>query len=223
MIPASRGFFRLLLLFVVALPGVVATLPDNSFAWELAKDDEGVKVYTREIRGSAFKEYRAVMKIRASLSSLVALVDDIAQCHTWIETCTEGKLLKRINPKVSYTYTINRAPWPVSNRDAVVRNTISQDPQSRVVTISIRGVPDYVPEKVGLVRVKKIKGYWRFAPLKNGVVEVLYQVHSEPGGNIPSWLVNSIVISQPFNTLRNMRKVVRQPKYLKAKYDFILE
>jgi hypothetical protein len=163
------------------------------------------------------------MTIDASLSSLVALVDDIAQCHEWIETCKEGKLLKRINQKVSYHYTINHAPWPVNDRDAVVIHTISQAPQSRVVTIGIRGVPDYIPEKTGLVRVKKIKGHWRFTPGNNGLVEVLYQVHSEPGGNIPSWLVNSIVISQPFNTLKKMRIVVRQPKYISAKYDFILE
>ena len=223
MIPVDGRYLVMVILFLAFLLFMVFILPHNLWGWELAKDKEGIKVYTREIKGSAFKEYRAVMKIEASLSSLVALVDDIAECHAWIHTCKEGKLLKRVSPKESYTYTINHAPWPVSDRDAVVHNTISQEPQSRVVIISIRGAPEYVPEKPGLVRVKKIKGSWRFSPGKDGLAEVLYQVHSEPGGNIPSWLVNSIVISQPFNTMKNMKKVDRQSKYLKAKFDYILE
>ena len=41
----------------------------------------------------------------------------------------------------------------------------------------------------------------------NGQVQVIYQVHNEPGGKIPSWLVNSIVITQPYNTLKNMKKL----------------
>ena len=223
MIPVNLRSPFMLILLTVGQWCMGLIFPGQSSAWELEKDKEGIKVYTRVVKGSAFREYRAVMTISASLSSLVALVEDITECHSWIHTCKEGKLLKRVSPVESYTYTVNHAPWPVSDRDAVVHNTISQDPESRVVTIRIRGVPDHVPEKTGLVRVKKIKGCWRFAYTEKGLVEVLYQVHSEPGGNIPSWLVNSIVLSQPFYTLRNMRKMVRKPQYNKAKYDFISE
>jgi len=53
------------------------------------------------------------------------------------------------------------------------------------------------------------------------MVEVLYQVHSEPGGNLPSWLVNSIVVSQPFYTLVKMKKMITRPKYRNAEYEFI--
>jgi hypothetical protein len=73
------------------------------------------------------------------------------------------------------------------------------------------------------MRVRKIDGYWYFNPLTNGRVQVVYQVHNEPGGKIPSWLVNSIVITQPYHTLKNMKKMVRLQKYRQAKYDFIKE
>jgi ribosome-associated toxin RatA of RatAB toxin-antitoxin module len=197
--------------------------PAKSFAWELAKDADGIRVYTRTIPGSGFKEYKAQVTIRSSLSSLVALVDDIGACPKWIDTCAKGKLLKRINPRESYTYTINHAPWPVSDRDAVVHNIIRQEPGSRIVTIQIKGISDYVPEKPDLVRVKRLKGFWRFTPFEDGSVRVTYQVHSEPGGNLPSWLINSVVVTQPFRTLQNMRKVVGLPKYQRASYPFLKE
>ena len=168
--------YRLSSICLFSLCFFMVAAPAKSFAWELAKDADGIRVYTRTIPGSGFKEYKAQVTIRSSLSSLVALVDDIGACPKWIDTCAKGRLLKRINPRESYTYTINHAPWPVSDRDAVVHNIIRQDPGSRIVTIQIKGISDYVPEKPGLVRVKRRKGFWRFTPLEDGSVRVTYQV-----------------------------------------------
>jgi ribosome-associated toxin RatA of RatAB toxin-antitoxin module len=222
-IPTLANKPRRLLLLLSVLLLIAFIFPNMSGAWELAKKGDGITVYTRSVIGSGFKEYKAAMKIKASLSSMVAIVEDVSAYPSWIHTCKEGKLLKRINEKETYNYTINDAPWPVSDRDAAVHNKISQNPEDRVVTINIKGIPDYIPEKTGLQRVKKIEGFWRFTPLENGSVEVVYQVHTEPGGNLPSWLVNSIVVSQPFHTLLNMQKVISQPKYKQATYWFIKE
>lgn len=197
--------------------------PATIYAWELAKEDKDneIKIYTRKVEGSGFSEYKAVMKIRATLSSLVALVDDIPACPRWIHTCSEGRLLKRVSPKESYTYTVNEAPWPVSDRDAIVLNTVRQEIPKGPVKIDILGVPDYVPEKKGLVRVKMIRGYWLFTPLGEGLTEVVYQIHNDPGGDLPSWLVNTVVVSQPYNTMLNMRKLVEESKYKGATFEFI--
>jgi hypothetical protein len=194
-------------------------------AWELTKADKanGIEICTRHVPNSDFKAYRATMRIKTSLSSLVALVDDISACPLWIDTCTEGRLLKRMNPAETYTYTINNAPWPVKDRDAVVHNIISQNPENRCVTIHITGVPDYIPPSKGLVRVKMIEGFWKFKPMDNGFVEIVYQVHNDPGGGLPSWLVNSVVVTQPYNTLMNMKEMVSRTEYRVACYDFIRE
>jgi hypothetical protein len=202
---------------------ILHIFPCSLHAWELAKDANNIKIYTRDVEGSKFKEYKGTMEIEASLSALVALVDDIAAHPSWIHTGTEGRLLKRVSQKESFTYSINGAPWPVSDRDAVVRNYIQQDPATLEVTITITAFPNYIPEEPGLMRVRKINGYWYFNPLTDGRVQVIYQVHNEPGGKIPSWLVNSIVITQPYHTLKNMKKMVRLQKYRQAKYDFIKE
>jgi len=218
-------FMKRVVKYTAALLIAWAAFLNHLYAWEKVKEDfdAGITVYTRAVAGSSFKEFRAVMQIDTTLSSLVALVEDISACGQWIHTCKTGRLLKRINGRASYQYTINEAPWPVSDRDAVVYQTISQDPENQSVTVNILGVADYIPPQKDLVRVKKIKGYWRFTPLGGSRVEVVYQVHNDPGGSLPSWLVNSAAVSQPFNTLLNMRKMVNHPKYRKAGYDYIKE
>ncbi len=219
-----RGFHsRPFLLPAVVILCLSFTSPDITYSWDLAKEQNDITVYTRKVVGSRFKEYRAVTKIKATLSSLVALVDDMEACPLWIHTCKKGKLLKRISGMKTYAYTISNAPWPVSDRDAAVCKIISQNPEDRVVTIMIKGVPRYIPERPGLVRVKKIEGYWRFTPLDNDIIEVVYLVHSEPGGSLPSWLVNSVVVDQPYYTLVNMKEAVKRPNYQEARYEFIKE
>lgn len=189
-------------------------------AWEIVQDKDGITVYTRVVQGCSFKEYKAVTQVDAALASLVALVADIAACPDWIYTCKSGRLLDRISPTETYTYTVNEAPWPVSDRDAVVRNVLTLDPQDRSVTITITGVPDYIPPAKGRVRVKMILGYWRFTPITDNRVRVVYQVLNDPGGNLPSWLVNSVVVSQPYHTLMNMKRLLKLPKYRDAASDF---
>ena len=219
----AKNFYSTLVLVLFLLWTMLAFSSDNANAWELAKEGNGIKVYTRPVDGSNFKEYKGIMTLDASVSSLVALIDDTPAYPDWIDTCIEGKTIKRISPAESYTYTVNKAPWPVSNRDAVVRNVIRQDRETLVVTIEITGIPDFVPPKAGLTRVKYIKGFWQLRPLEEGKVEVIYQVHNEPGGKLPSWLVNSVVVNQPYRTLLNMKKMVKESRYREKKYEFIKE
>ncbi|MGH8352275.1 MAG: START domain-containing protein, partial [Pseudomonas sp.] len=50
-----------------------------------------------------------------------------------------------------------------------------------------------------------VEGLWKLVPMGGGEVEVTYQVHSEPGGSVPSWLANSFVVDAPYNTLAALR------------------
>ncbi len=198
-------------------------LPINLFAWELAKDEDGIKVYTREVKGAEIKEYKAVMNLKTSLSSLVALLKDVPAYKAWIYTTEKSEALKKINPRESIIYSMNNTPWPISDRDTVFYNSINQDPKRLIVTIKITGKNDYIPEKSNLVRIKTMNGSWRFIPKDNGIVEVNYQMHNDPGGNIPSWFINLVVVKQPFETLMKIKKIIMQDKYQNAKYNFIKE
>ena len=191
--------------------------------WVLAKNKQGVKVYTRKVEGIDFKEFKGIITIKTSLTSLVALVRDVEASPDWVENCSKSEVLKRINTNETYTYSLSKAPWPVKDRDVIVHNVISLDKDTLVVTIKQAGKPDYIKEEKNITRVKRIEGFWQFTPQEGGNVEVVYQVLSDPGGAIPAWLVNSSLVSQPYETLLKMQKVVKREKYQKAKLEFTME
>ena len=117
-------------------------------------------------------------------------------------------------------YTVNKTPWPVTNRDAYIQSEMSAD-ASGVVTSRIIAVPTYKENNEDYIRMPELKGAWVFTPQEEGVVEVVYQVHANPGGSLPNWLVNSIVVETPMNTLTNLHKVIKDEKYQGQSFAFI--
>jgi len=191
--------------------------------WVLEKDENHIACYTRVVPGSDFREYKAVTVVQSTLTGLVALVADMEKAPQWIDTCMEGQVLERMSDNESITYSANSAPWPVSDRDAVVHNTVHQDKETYQVTIRMSAKPEYIPERQGRVRIKFLKGFWQFTPDKDGAVSVHYQVHCEPGGVLPAWLVKAAVVDQPYNTLLNMQTYVLKKEYHEKRYAFIKE
>ncbi|MDH4561010.1 START domain-containing protein [Pseudomonas sp. BN411] len=184
--------------------GLLAASAVQAEDWKLAKDEDGIKVFLSEVPGSKYKAYRGVVTMKADMATLRALQEDVVGSCTWIHECKEQKLLKSEGAQ-SWTYTRFNTPWPVTPRDSVLHVT-SEIGADGSVTRVLEGVPKYLPEADGFVRVTEVQGFWKLAPKGTGEVEVTYQVHTEPGGSVPSWLANSFVVDAPFNTLKAMRQ-----------------
>ncbi|KPX87998.1 Collagenase-related protease [Pseudomonas syringae pv. rhaphiolepidis] len=60
------------------------------------------------------------------------------------------------------------------------------------------------------MRVTEVKGFWKMVPKGSNQTEVTYQVHTEPGGSVPSMLANKFVVDAPFNTLKALRERAAQ-------------
>lgn len=172
--------------------------------WRLVKDESGIQVYLSDVPGSKYQAYRGVTTLKADMPTLLALQEDVSGSCAWIHECRTQKLLKHEGDK-SWTYSQFNTPWPVTPRDSVLEVTTRRGSDGSV-TRDLHGVADYVPEEKGFVRVSKVEGHWVLTPKGPGEVEVVYQVHTEPGGSVPSWLANSFVVDAPFNTLEALRK-----------------
>ncbi|BCS99028.1 cyclase [Desulfoluna limicola] len=181
--------------------------------WTKVRDRNGIVVYNRSIPDIAFKEFKAEVTLKATLSTVVAVINDIDAGVDWVENVDEMRLLERVSELEHYTYTYSKAPWPVSDRDAVVHNQTHQDPRSLVVTIDQQSVPDKIPHKKGIVRVPSIEAEWGLIPMGPEETRIVYRVLSDPGGRIPSWLVNTVSVSQPYNTMRGLREMAGEKKY----------
>lgn len=171
--------------------------------WQVAKDEAGIKVSLSEVSGSQYKAYRGVTTIKASVAKLRGLQEDVAGACAWIHECKTQKLLKLEGLK-SWTYTQFNTPWPVTPRDSVLMVTTEVGADGSL-TRKLEGQPTYIPEEKGFVRVAQVEGFWKFVPKGENQTEVTYQVHTEPGGSVPSWVANKFVVDAPFDTLKALK------------------
>lgn len=200
-----RGVLRMTLLATAVMGFAGAAMAED---WKLEKDEDGVKVFLSSVPGSKYKAYRGIVDIKADVATINALQEDVVGSCKWIHACGEMRLLKH-EGNDSWTYSKIEMPWPVTGRDVVLHVTTEKTADGGLIR-HLKAEPTYIPEEKGEIRVPKLIGEWKLVPKGAGVTEVTYQVQTEPGGSIPSWLANSFVVDSPMNTLKGLRSAAEK-------------
>lgn len=189
--------------------------------WKFAKSAEGVTAYTRSVADSSFKEYKVETEVEATLTQVVAMLMSVSDMPQWVDRCAEASMLKEISPTESITRSVTASPFPLKNREAIAHGKLTQDPVTKVVTMTASGRADFIPPNPKYERVTKLRGTWILEPKAGGKVHVKMIGHTDPGGVIPAAIANQFVVMIPFNTIKNLRTQIKKEKYVKAKLRYI--
>ncbi len=187
--------------------------------WKLVQDKDGVKVFLEPVPGSKIMQFKGVTTINSSLDSILAVLYDAAACPKWVHNCRQATRLRDIGFYEAYIYQIINFPFPVKDRDLILHSVMTQDPETKEVTIELSSAPDYIADTDN-VRIKESTGYYFLKPLPDGNVDVTWQHYTDPGGGVPKWIVNSLLTATPFRTLKNLKEIVREEKYQKARLRY---
>lgn len=178
-------------------------------SWELRADEDGIRISTRPVPGSEIVAIRGETRIPATVEALLAVLMNAEGYPAWFPNCPTARELSR-NGDVQIRYTVTSAPWPVNPRDAVFRFTVSRNAEAGSAKIAVGVDPDAHPRQDGHVRVLEAEGLWTLVPGGDTGTAVTWEMHMEPGGSLPDWLVNRRVIETPLGALRGLRaQVVR--------------
>ena len=216
--------FRILILSTLFFPSSLKA--EN--IWQLAKQEEGIQVYVRDNPKSSLKVFRGIVILPSTkLSSLVAVLDDVNIMPQLLHNCKSAEILKKEDKLSTTLYIVSKMPWPVKNRDSVVHSVMTQDKNTKRVLIKMRSNPKAVPLKRGMVRVAAMSGYWELMPVmidgkESKKIKVTYELSVDPGGSLPKWLVNTLAVDFPFNTLKNLRQLAKKPVYRNAEHPNII-
>jgi hypothetical protein len=197
----SRLFF--FSLFALAASDIIAQRE-----WTLKKDADSVKVYTSHTEESAFKSIKAIFTVNTTMSQLASMVWNVERYDEWQYNTIVCKTLKKINEHEMIYYAEIEAPWPITNRDMVVRLKVSQNDSTKVLTIDTVSEPAFIPEDEDLVRVPMSKAQWIVAPAGENKVSVEYTIQIDPGGSVPAWMVNMVCVEAPYESFTKLRSKI---------------
>ncbi|NOZ35041.1 MAG: hypothetical protein GXO80_07065 [Chlorobi bacterium] len=207
-------FFLKLVLLVTFLNNQLLTAQD--IPWNLAEDTGKMKIYTRLPENSPFKELKITLSVAAPLSKIIAVLDDAENYTNWVYSCSASHTVKTDNKGNFYYYVKFDLPWPLSDRDMIQHSVQTQDSETLVVTILTKTVLNNVIVEKGVVRMTQSTVKWELTPISENLTKIDYSVRSNPGGDIPSWLVNLVVEKGPKET---MLKLIDRVKKITVKED----
>jgi hypothetical protein len=206
----SRRWSRYAIACVVAFGGgaapSTADAASSDAPWKVVGESSGVAVSTRNVDGSAYPEVRASGSVCASLPTLMDYIEDATGFDRWIPDTIEARLLDRPSASEQIFYIRTGMPWPVKSRDMIYRLTAPHAVTgAHAITVSIEGLPAYLPPDPDAVRMTSVRGRWNFVE-ESGRTRIDLDMHFEPGGNIPNWLAARRIVATPSKMLANLKE-----------------
>lgn len=183
--------------------------------WELVRSDHGITVHRRTVAGSKLHEFRGSGIIEAPIASVLAVLNDSVHRLEWMKEAVANTRIEQLDPYTEIFYSRTGAPWPVADRDVVLRAHTALDPAAHVVRVEItsQAHPAWPPQK-GAVRMPFLRGHWYLWPEHGGQwTRAEYQIHADPGGMLPDWIINMVSKKIPHDTIAGMQQQVKRRTY----------
>ncbi|GAA3976131.1 START domain-containing protein [Allohahella marinimesophila] len=181
--------------------------------WKRDYEKDGVVVYTRPFPGSDFQAFKAVYTLEASIEDIMAVMSDPTSCTEWVLNCVESWGFDDKQFSKRHAYSVNDLPWPVMDRDYVLEINTSKASDSDTIVMDLYAVDDKIAPNKSYVRVSKQETHYHIKPLGDEQTEIVWLQHTEPGGAIPSWLVNALIVDIPFKSLKALESLANSDKY----------
>ena len=174
------------LLVFLASPFIQAA---GESAWKEVVVDQGVTVWSRDRSGRVLPELRARGQIYGELFHVMAVILDNERSCEWVPNCTESQEIKRLDARTTWVYSVTNSPWPVSDRDTVVKVVAETIEPNHKYLVLMHAQPDLLPLVEGRVRIPYSKIYFLLQRVNADTIEIEYGLNVDPGGVLPKWMV----------------------------------
>ena len=182
-------------------------------SWNFAKENEGIKLYTRNQPNSSIKSFKGELTFHASVEKIFDLLGNPHNTDWWDKGISQMRLIAYEKDKYFQYYIVYDMPWPIANRDMVVDTKIMTNAASGERTVTTKPLTSgAVPEKQEFVRLHSFLQKWTVQPLDKGNVHITLEGFIDPGGNVPAWLYNMVITETPLRAIRSLRDRALSPK-----------
>jgi hypothetical protein len=188
----------------------VASIAFGQANWKLTKDKDGIQVYQRNAKNSNFKNIKVECTLEGNFDKLITIINNVSHYSDWVYNNKSTLLLKRVSGYEFFYYTETLLPWPLDNRDAVMHTRITKDSLNRFLRITSVAVPDFIAEKEDKIRITHSNINWYVTKASTKNLHIVYTFETDPGGNVPSWLVNSFADKGPFESFKKLAELLKK-------------
>jgi hypothetical protein len=191
----------------------LAYAEDDGSAWRTLYEERGVLVSTQEEPGQDLPRLRGQAKLNAPVLHLLAILLDDQHSVEWAKGADETNVLRNLDDgRTQIIYARSRQPWPVKDRDLVMKRTVEVVEPGRAYRVHLVCLPGEKPTLENVVRVQRCETNFVLRALSADSTQIDYRVHADPGGHTPAWMVRMASKSIPLDTLNGLARQIERTR-----------
>lgn len=195
---------------------VMAGVVDAVTGWTKIKDNGGIKLYERSVPGSDLREYMAVTTFDARMEVIGEALRDVPQYTQWLSDCESARVEKKYD-RNTYVLYIVQNPFLIKKRDIVLKNETFYDYANGRAKVSFFCTDKIkVPLEKNYIRIAVMNGLFQMEYLGRNKTKFIYKLKVDPAGDIPKKVAYSVMKYYPVNSLKKLKAVVANVKYVDA-------
>jgi hypothetical protein len=198
----------------LALTGLLLLTPPlfaaavDTGGWEQIADKDGVKVYRRSVPGSRLKSMRGIGVVQAPPATVALVLLDDDHATEWVDSLAESRVVRTLGPRDYIEYNHVAMPAFVRDREFITHVSMSVDPVKSVAYIRSQPADDASIAHSKIIR-GELSGTYELQAIDGGKSTLLtIELHSDPRGLIPAWVVNLFQKDWARQTIAGIRKQV---------------
>jgi hypothetical protein len=192
--------------------------------WNQIEDRNGLKLYSGPISKTGIYPFKAIFSVKHKLEHVVLVLADTSKKSEWVPLLSRSMTLEEPAPDNRVEYGVVDMPWPLKDRDAIVRILTKVDRSMTKVTLTIKSdQDDNIIAKMN-IRVKVYPSVIRivFSP-DTGETMMEIETFVDPKGSIPKWIVNFFQEIEAKRMAKQMKRQLDKNLYSKAELNKVKE
>lgn len=175
--------------------------------WTLHKKDGAYMIWLKDVPNEKIKQFKLEAIIKGNFEDVHNIMKDVEKMHLWYDKVKSVKLLKKINENEAIYLLAYDLPFPFEDRIATIKGVMNYNPKLGTLTVNTAYFPyPLSKDKNESLLITIISSSWEIKKLSDGQLNIVHSGYMDPGGNIPSWVVNESITSGPVETLKGLKK-----------------
>ena len=195
------------ILFFCTLFACSGVYGDTS-SWKLLENQDGLKIYQREVSDSPIVAFKGEGVLDAPLDRVAGVMLDHARAKEWVDRLEDVHRIRMLGPEEYVEYSHIGTPFVMKDRDFVIHTQLKLHPETGTFIIDSHSVVDPdVPENSKRIRGEIIHAQFTLTALEHGTKTLIVaELHADPKGGVPKWIVNLFQRSWPRHAFRGLQK-----------------
>jgi hypothetical protein len=192
------------------------TSKTTDYHWQKSCETNGLTIYWAKVEGSEVIALKGDGIVDEPLGKVASVIADTTRGTEWIDSLVSSKVVRNVNPTDFIEYDHVGIPFPfdtvISDRDFVSNVTLDYDPSTQRMTILYSPTEDDQAPVLKKYTRGVMTCVFKLVPMSMpDQTYVEAEVHCDPKGGIPKWLVNFFQEGWPQTTFENLRREVKKP------------